>query len=144
MPASASTAARVGRRPARTIWPPRALPAGSTRAPARGTMRHVMALGEVKPSWATYDPSLERLDREQLVRHQLARLQPLLAEVLAHNPFYRRRFAGAGLTDARAIGTLDDFRLLPFTVKADLSADQEAHPPYGTNLTYPPQRYIRL
>jgi phenylacetate-CoA ligase len=103
-----------------------------------------MAMGEVKPPWATYDPSLERLDREQLVLHQLARLQPLLAEVLAHNPFYRRRFAAAGLTDARAIGTLDDFRQLPFTVKADLSIDQESYPLYGSNLTYPPQRYIRL
>ena len=30
------------------------------------------------------------------------------------------------------------------TTKAELLADQEAHPPFGTNLTYPIDRYVRL
>src|SRR5438105_884908 len=33
---------------------------------------------------------------------------------------------------------------LPFTTKAELIADQAAHPPYGTGLTYPLDRYNRL
>ncbi|MDQ6878015.1 MAG: hypothetical protein M3082_10035 [Candidatus Dormibacteraeota bacterium] len=38
----------------------------------------------------------------------------------------------------------DDFERLPLTTKSELLADQEANPPYGTNLTYPLDRYIRL
>jgi phenylacetate-CoA ligase len=34
--------------------------------------------------------------------------------------------------------------MLPFTTKAELVADQERHPPYGTLLTYEPSRYTRL
>jgi phenylacetate-CoA ligase len=41
---------------------------------------------------------------------------------------------------ARASTLLD----LPFTTKAELSEDQAAHPPFGTNLTYPIERYARL
>src|SRR4051812_19569713 len=33
---------------------------------------------------------------------------------------------------------------LPFTTKAELLADQEANPPYGTNLTYGLTSYTRL
>ena len=30
------------------------------------------------------------------------------------------------------------------TTKAELLADQDLHPPFGSNLTYPPDRYVRL
>ena len=33
---------------------------------------------------------------------------------------------------------------LPLTRKAELLADQEAHPPYGTNLGAPLDRFVRL
>jgi Coenzyme F390 synthetase len=52
------------------------------------------------------------------------------------NAFWRSR-----LTD---VGGWDDFERLPLTTKSELLADQEAHPPYGTNITYPLDRYIRL
>ena len=39
---------------------------------------------------------------------------------------------------------MDDLARLPFTTRAELSADQVAHPPYGTNLTYPPECYTRI
>jgi phenylacetate-CoA ligase len=103
-----------------------------------------MATGAARTDWAAYDPALERLDRARLAERQVARLQPLLSEALTHNPFWRRRFGEVGLTDAREIRGLDDFRRLPFTTKRDLTLDQEAHPPYGSNLTYPLPRYIRL
>jgi phenylacetate-CoA ligase len=35
-------------------------------------------------------------------------------------------------------------RQLPFTTKAELVADQQAHPPYGTNLSFPLRDYVRL
>jgi phenylacetate-CoA ligase len=72
------------------------------------------------------------------VRHarQHERLGAMLREVLATNAFYGRKL-GAAIA-------LDDWPRVPFTVKTDLAADQGEHPPYGTNLTYPLERYVRL
>jgi phenylacetate-CoA ligase len=42
------------------------------------------------------------------------------------------------------VRTLADLRALPFTSKDELLADQAASPPYGTNLTYPLERYTHL
>ena len=68
--------------------------------------------------------------------HQSARLDAMLREVLATNAFYREKLG--------ATVSLDDWDALPFTTKSELSADQEEHPPYGTALTYPLERYVRL
>lgn len=37
-----------------------------------------------------------------------------------------------------------ELRELPFTTKSELSEDQATHPPFGSNLTYPIDRYVRL
>src|SRR5262249_61242932 len=83
------------------------------------------------------------LDRRALADLQRQRLRALLAEVLPRNPFYSHKLKQAGLT-AADLGSPDGFRRLPFTTKAELVADQEAHPPYGQVLTYPRKRYCRL
>jgi phenylacetate-CoA ligase len=62
-------------------------------------------------------------------------LRALLAEVVPSNPFYAHKFVGLDL---------DNFAGLPFTTKAELVADQQAHAPYGSALTYPRARYTRL
>src|SRR5262245_58907940 len=80
------------------------------------------------------------LDRPALAELQRRRLGELLAEVLPRNRFYARKLHDAGLTAAGP----DDFHRLPFTTKAELVADQEAHPPYGSIPTYPLERYCRL
>lgn len=67
---------------------------------------------------------------------QLKKLQAGLQDVLRTNEFWRER-----LHDVRG---WDDFERLPLTSKADLLADQVAHPTFGTNLTYPLDRYVRL
>ena len=67
---------------------------------------------------------------------QLEKLQAGLKDVLATNPFWRER-----LHDVRG---WDDFERLPLTSKSELVADQAAHPPFGTNLTYPLDHYVRL
>lgn len=84
----------------------------------------------------------EDQSREWIEQRQLERLQSLLGEVTASNNFWQARLAEAG--DVGAIGSLDDLTRLPFTQKADLVADQQAHPPYGTNLTYGRSSYSRL
>jgi len=65
---------------------------------------------------------------------QWDRLAAKLPELIEANPFYRAKLPKA----ARQL------RELPFTTKAELSEDQAAHPPFGTNLTYPIERYVRL
>jgi phenylacetate-CoA ligase len=71
--------------------------------------------------------------RPAIAAQQLAQLRRLLAAILPGNSFYRQKLFSL---DAR-LSSLDDFRRFPFTTKAELSADQRAFPPYGTNLTYP-------
>ena len=72
---------------------------------------------------------------------QLSQLRALLA-ALRTNPFYAGKLTGTGLLEGMA--SLAEFSArCPFTTKADLVADQLAHPPFGTNLTYPLERYTR-
>ena len=71
---------------------------------------------------------------------QLEALRALLAEILPRN-----RFVASRLGDFGELRSLDDFTArVPFTRKADLAADQAAHPPYGSNLTYPLETYTRF
>ena len=56
--------------------------------------------------------------------------------MLATNAFWRERLSG--------VSGWDDFERLPLTTKPELLADQAAHPPFGTNLTHPLERYVRL
>jgi phenylacetate-CoA ligase len=91
-----------------------------------------------------YDEALETADRAALEAHQLPRLRALLDTLLAQNPFYGPRLRAAGLRSGNDLGTLADLDRLPFTRKGELVADQEAHPPYGSNLSYPVAAYTRL
>ncbi|TMF84609.1 MAG: phenylacetate--CoA ligase [Chloroflexi bacterium] len=73
---------------------------------------------------------------ESVRTEQLKRLRQGLPEVLRGNRFYRERLHG--------VRTWNDFERMPFTTKADLVADQAATPPFGSNLTYGLDRYVRL
>ncbi len=81
--------------------------------------------------------------REAIAAHQLQQLGKLLQEVRAGNRFYAPRLERAGLSGE--LRSLDDFfRKMPFTRKDEIAADQQAHPPYGTNLTSPLGAYNRF
>lgn len=74
---------------------------------------------------------------------QLTRLRALLREIIPVNRFYAPRLAAAGVTPE--ITSLEEFSIrLPCTGKADLVADQATHPPFGSNLTFPAERYTRF
>lgn len=90
------------------------------------------------------DPFIETLGQEALRQIQLKKFQMMLGPVLKSNAFYRRKLGQAGIRRPEDIQTLDDLRYLPFTTKKELSADQIAHPPYGTNLTFARERYTRI
>ncbi|HEY1190805.1 MAG TPA: AMP-binding protein [Gemmata sp.] len=78
---------------------------------------------------------------DRLRSAQLAAVRGLLAAVLPGNTFYGRKL---GTLDPESIRTPDDFAKLPFTTKAELTADQAEHPPYGTNLSFPIELYARF
>jgi phenylacetate-CoA ligase len=61
------------------------------------------------------------------------RIRDLLALVREQNPFWRDR-----------VGSTADLMDLPPLTKRELVEDQERHPPFGTNLTYPLERYTQL
>jgi phenylacetate-CoA ligase len=73
---------------------------------------------------------------DELRAFQLERLRGGLKDVLRSNAFWRAR-----LTEVQG---WDDFERLPLTTKSDLVTDQSARPPFGTNLTYSIDRYVRL
>ena len=74
---------------------------------------------------------------------QLDRLRSLLATIAPANPFHAPRLALAGVDER--IASLEEFSARhPFTTKADLVADQTDHPPYGTNFTFPRERYTHF
>lgn len=75
---------------------------------------------------------------------QIEQLRALLGELTPGNRFYTKRFAADGVAP-REITTLEQFSAqVGFTYKQDLVVDQAAHPPYGTNHTYSPERYTRF
>lgn len=91
-----------------------------------------------------YNPALETCSRAGLAEHQWQRLQSLSRQVWATNAFYRRKWQDAGLRHPDDIRTWSEFERLPFTTKEELVQDQLAHPPFGTNLTFHPDAYVRV
>lgn len=77
------------------------------------------------------------LTRGELAERQRRKLATLLETVRRSNGYYQRRLA-----DLREpIPALAD---LPLTTRAEIERDQGAQPPYGTLLTYPLERYVRI
>ena len=84
----------------------------------------------------------ERLDRDALAGAQGRKLAQLIAAIHSRNAFYTRKLDAAGI-DVRSLRFPEDLSALPLTTKAELNADQEANPPWGTALTEPLERYTR-
>lgn len=91
------------------------------------------------PSTAT---EAERRPRDQIAAEQATRLTQLLHTIVGRNPFYTDKLANAGI-EVESLTLPRDLPTLPFTTKAELVADQEATPPWGTVLTEPIARYTR-
>ncbi len=85
---------------------------------------------------------LENASRSLIEEHQLARLQLGLTRILPHNLFYEEKLLAN--TASLTLQSLDDLSSFPFTSKQEFVADQELHPLFGSNLTYPLNEYIRL
>ena len=91
----------------------------------------------------TTTTDLEYASPEQIGVRQLERLQKLLAFLKneSDNAFYRNKLADF---EPSSLQTLADLSRLPFTLKSELMAEQDQYPPYGRNLSYPLQYYVKL
>jgi phenylacetate-CoA ligase len=86
------------------------------------------------------------MEREALSSLQLEKLRGVLGRAIATNRFYGAKLRAAGLSRSEVDSIRDpgDLARLPFTRKEEIAADQERNPPYGSNLTEPLDRYVRL
>lgn len=84
----------------------------------------------------------ELSDRTEIRAVQFSKLQRMFAEILPANRFYGSKLDGIGAAPPE---TVEEFvQCVPFTSKSELIAAQKADPPFGTNLTYPVERYVRF
>ena len=74
------------------------------------------------------------------VPEHAAALRAQLHYLERSSPFWRERLAGR----ADAVRSAADLPALPLTTKAQLRADQAAHPPFGSRLCAPPAALVRL
>lgn len=77
-------------------------------------------------------------------RRREDRLAALLDEASSRNPFYREKYRAFLGGRGGQPPAPPDLGSLPFTTKAELVADQARHPPFGSNLSRPLDRYTRL
>jgi phenylacetate-CoA ligase len=77
----------------------------------------------------------------EFVEQQSKKLREMLQAILPTNEFYRNKFLAHGLTHAGDLTALDQ---LPFTTKRELVENQQNHPPFGTNLSFPLEHYIKV
>ena len=91
-----------------------------------------------------FDRAVESCAPERLREARWRRFQTVVRETFGANPFWTARWRAAGLARAEEVTGWDDFERLPLLTKAELAADQAAHPPFGSNLTFPLDRYVRV
>jgi phenylacetate-CoA ligase len=80
-----------------------------------------------------FEPAFETMSRDAIRDVQWQAFRALLRHAAEHSPFYRKKFAAAGLRpdDVRQP---DDVVKVPMTTKDEVLRDIEEHPPYGSRL----------
>lgn len=96
----------------------------------------------VLPSYLILDPKVDRLPPPLLRELQSERLRNMVRYCYASTPFWRRKFDSAGVRP-EDIRSLDDLPKVPFCTKAELQADQQAYPPFGSYVGAPRSHWAR-
>lgn len=82
-------------------------------------------------------------ETDTLRAQQTEALRRLCQTLVPDNAFYAPKLRASGLNLDTL--TLEEFsQAMPMTTRAAWTQDQLDHPPFGTNLTYPVDRYIRF
>jgi phenylacetate-CoA ligase len=90
------------------------------------------------------DSEIPLIDRARLRSNQWRRLRSIVLNLATSDGFYAKKFHANGVR-VTSMNRVDDFmQQVPFTTKAELLADQLAHPPFGSNLTKPLAHYTRF
>ncbi len=86
---------------------------------------------------------LEYGNSGQIESHQIERLRVLLSFLKndSQNHFYKEKLAAF---EPDGLQSLADLAKIPFTLKSELVAEQDLYPPYGRNMSYPEEAYIKL
>lgn len=82
-------------------------------------------------------PERETMDPEARDALVLERIQQVMAYAWETSPFYRRKWAAAGL-EPGDVRSLEDFERVPVILKDELRADQAEHEPFGSYLCVDP------
>jgi phenylacetate-CoA ligase len=91
-----------------------------------------------------YAPEIQTMPLERVRALQAERLARQLARIWdTPIPFFRHKLEGAGLRRAD-LRSLDDLPAIPTTVKPELRASEEEHPPFGDYRGAPASAAVRL
>jgi phenylacetate-CoA ligase len=91
----------------------------------------------------TAPDTLAYASAEKIEARQLEKLRALLhfLQSESQNEFYREKLKN---TQSDAIQSFADLTKLPFTLKSELVREQNNFPPYGRNLSYPPNHFVKI
>jgi phenylacetate-CoA ligase len=90
-----------------------------------------------------WDRDVETLPRRDLEALQLERLRRQIARCYDGSPFYRERFARAGIAPHH-LERLSDIARFPCVTKQELRDEQAAHPPFGRYVLAPRSSWREL
>ena len=94
------------------------------------------------PRYQIRDPKLSSLPAPMLHELQSVRLRAMVGYCYENTAFWQRKFDAAGLRP-EDIRSIDDLPRIPFCTKAELQADQQEHPPFGSYVGAPRTHWAR-
>ncbi|HEX5197939.1 MAG TPA: hypothetical protein VFW26_12120 [Gaiellales bacterium] len=90
------------------------------------------------------DPEVESRSWDQQLALDDIAYRAQLAYLLERSPFYRKKLAAAGITEAGQAGGLPDISRLPLTEKQELRASVTAANPIGAHLCVEREQIVRI
>jgi phenylacetate-CoA ligase len=95
------------------------------------------------PEYLILDPKIDRLPRPALRKLQSQRLRAMVRYCYGETAFWRHKFDEVGLAPGDIRG-IEDLPKIPFCTKAELQADQQANPPFGSYVGIPRSHWARF
>jgi phenylacetate-CoA ligase len=95
------------------------------------------------PAQQYWFPGRETMDPELRDAAILRRIRDVMRYAAGRAPFYRRKWAAAGI-GPEDIRSLDDFQHVPVVTKEELRRAQAEFPPFGDYLCVPPAEVMRV
>src|SRR3972149_4664244 len=90
-----------------------------------------------------FNVKIETLLASELKSLAEEKLIEQISYVLQLSDFYKKTFKEHGLAP-RHVSKISDLHLIPFTLKDELRASQERHPPLGNYRAAPMEKVIRI